>query len=174
VLAGCSIASTARKKLVSLLYCQTSYDSIIISDMETHIISSPERCVQFYHSTLQYPESWNDHIVNKTQADITKSNNKYKYIIPYSAIRKWWKIWCTAKIGLHMINANRVQEKDFITDFVTFCPQIQIQESFPISEIPTPLLGLDCSCPDHRNFLKIFIILTSDTIHHNHHLHHHI
>jgi len=60
-----------------------------------------------------------------------------------------------------MINANRVQEKDFITDFVTFCPQIQIQESFPISEIPTPLLGLDCSCPDHRNFLKIFIILTS-------------
>jgi len=119
------------------IYTLVVYNSIIISDMETHIISSPERFVQFYHSTLQYPESWNDHIVNNTQADIAKNNNKYKYIIPYSAIRKCWKIWCTAKIGVHMSNANRVHEKDFTADFetsfaITFCPQIQIQESFLI------------------------------------------
>jgi len=59
-----------------------------------------------------------------------------------------------------MRNANRVQEKDFTADFetlfaVTFCPQIQIQESFLISKIPIPLLGLDCSCPAHGNVLKI-------------------
>ena len=59
------------------------YDSLTISDMETHIISSPERFIQFYHNTLQYPESLNDHIVNKTHADIVKSNNKYENIIPY-------------------------------------------------------------------------------------------
>ena len=43
----------------------------------------------------------------------------------------------TAKSGVHMRNANRIQKKDFTADFetsfaVTFCPQIKIQESFPV------------------------------------------